>query len=143
MTADRKALLARIPEGYTPGPWTREVKDWDHNEIMLICGPDGAAVMQEPSDFFAYPSCSWVDTGGTEPDMALAALSPSLAVALRDADEEIERLTRLVRHLHDGFTYAVGRRPNLPEPPFTDADRALLAEIVDPQPAPSGEVDRG
>lgn len=77
------ALLARVPERYTRGPWMQHP---DEPKILVAADDDTMSLLSRDADgygcFFEAADC------------AIAALAPDLASALALAHSEIARLRR-------------------------------------------------
>jgi hypothetical protein len=68
---------------HTPGPWKRGIKTWDNTPIQVILGPEGEEIVQEPTEFNAYPSDAFVTPDGKEANMQLCCAAPELLFALK------------------------------------------------------------
>ena len=76
LTTDLRALLARVPEGYTEGPLVVELEDADCGGLWLVRDTEN-------------DSCTCFDIG-LEADAKLYALAPDLAAALARAVEALD-----------------------------------------------------
>lgn len=54
--------MKELCEKATKGPWIRGEKFWDGDPIMTVQGPEQVQIVEEPCQFFAYPSGSFVST---------------------------------------------------------------------------------
>lgn len=71
----RRELLATVPEGFTPGPWNLSADRESITQTSHIT-----------RDVWTIPR--------TVDDMSLIALAPDLLAALREADAQVDTLTR-------------------------------------------------
>jgi len=79
--SEPREVLARVPSGYTEGPWKIEGDQ--------IKPPKGRPIIQARTTAMGWPV---VFT--TQENARLIALAPELVDALREAVEDIDKLTR-------------------------------------------------
>jgi hypothetical protein len=96
--ASLRALLARFPEGYTPGPWSTYNDGFEAGVAAGVrparageCSLFDCGVVYDEFICGGEPHEGWLDV--TAPNTCLIALSPDLVDALRWAEGEIARLT--------------------------------------------------